>query len=771
MNPNAWTVTWHAFDPARSGHEATAFTCSNGYIATRGTHPERDDGLPATNVAGLFTDDSLGFRTLATCAHWLTVRLEADGKVLDPGGSDITGYQRCYDLRRGLVRRRLQWRIGRRRQLSVETEHFCSLASRRVGVQLYRVRASGAPARVKLTAQVTGRIKTRNEELVAGHRVTTRDGAATITARTVTGEYQVAQHAIVRVSPAAEMRLAGRQGTATWEAAFTLKAGQTVTLYKVVGFAADRDAGATYVAKAVAAAEAVARRGYTAELRRHAAAWADVWRDADLEIVGDDAAALALHYATAQLLGHSPRDDDRVSLAAKPLCGEGYRGHVFWDTDLFMTPAITALRPELGKRLANYRWETLPGARKNAAKWGYRGAWYPWESSDDGTETTPRYWLNTDGRRMPVTCWKYEIHSVCDVAYAAWDYYAATGDLDWLLTKGAEVLVETARFWVSRATYAAERKRYEILDVCGPDECHERVNNSAYINVLAARNIAQALRVLEMLRRRRPRDHERFCAALKLSARELTDFRRVAARMHVARDPKTGWYRQFDGFEDLALIDPLTAPERIEHPPAAAATQLIKQADIIMLLYLLRDQHPRQAMQINWDYYVPRTQHNTSLSAATHASVAARLGLPRTALRYFTEAVNMDLLNWRGDSDRGLHGAALGGAICGALFGFGGLQFHEDHLSVDPILPPGWQRLRLPFMYQGRRLLLEVTPTGFELRFRAPGKAVTVVNAGQRRMLRSRGVLKGTLLPRAAQRTIKGIGRPDVRRAARLGHP
>jgi trehalose/maltose hydrolase-like predicted phosphorylase len=219
--------------------------------------------------------------------------------------------------------------------------------------------------------------------------------------------------------------------------------------------------------------------------------------------------------------------------------------------------------------------------------------------------------------------------------------------------------------------------------------------------------------------------------------------------MYIARDRRTGWYRQFDGYERLKFIDPLSAEDRYEEAPGAAETQTVKQADVIMLLYLLRGQHPREEILENWDYYVPRTAHGTSLSAGTHAAVAARLGLRKAALRYFRQSVNMDLLNWRGDSGRGLHGAAMGGAVCAVLFGFGGLEFREDCLRVDPILPEGWTRLRLPFVYQGRRLVLDITPGGLALRFRGPGEPIVVENAGKRRRLTADGVFRGKLLPPA----------------------
>ncbi len=734
-------------DRNNAGHEATLFTTSNGYLAVRGTHPERPDGLAATYLAGVFTDDGLGFRTLASCGDVLGIKLRANGKALHPWHRAVVHFERVFDLNRYIVTRTITWQVSSRARVTATTEHTCSLADRRVVLQRYQVRAEGAAVDIHLTAEATLRAKTRGEHLLTGFRSAESSDGTTTTAQTRAGDYRIAQHACVTVVGARGPECRTGRAGAHWTLQTKLRPGRPITLAKFVAFAADRDAGSDFAAVAARAGQAAARHGFERMCKRHAGAWRRLWRDCDIRIEGDDENLLGLRYTVAQLMAHTPRDDDRAGLAAKPLCAEGYRGHVFWDTDLFMTPAVTALRPDLGRHLANYRYEMLEGARRNAAKWNYAGAWYPWESADDGTEVTAAYWLHADGRRMPITCWKHEIHSVCDVAYAAWDFYRATGDRDWLLSKGVEILVETARYWASRSLYNRRERRYEIHDVCGPDEGHERTNNCAYINVLAAWNIDRALVALNLLRNDRPAAYRTFCERLRLDDEEQAGLRGVGAQMYIPQDTKTGWYRQFDGFEDLLFVDPATVQERYEEPPDAEETQAVKQADVVMLLHLFRDRLSREQMLVNWDYYVPRTVHNTSLSAATHAAVAARIGLVETARRYFTQAANMDRKNWRGDSDRGLHGAAMGGAICAVVFGFGGLVFHEDHLGVDPILPAGWRRLRIPFTYQGRKLLLDVTPAGFDLRFREPGPGVAVVSAGQRCRLTPGRPLRGKLAP------------------------
>ncbi|MBK9118736.1 MAG: glycoside hydrolase family 65 protein [Phycisphaerales bacterium] len=739
MPPTTWELVHHA--PADdAAHEATLFTTSNGYLATRGTHPEETAGLPGLTIAGLFTDDAHGFRTLVTAGHWLALDLRAGRRLLSPRGRDVMDYSRTFDLQRGLVRRCLLWTPQPGLVLRVETEHFCSLADRRCAAQQYCVTCLAGTTDLRLRATVASAVLTRGAILVDAMGARRADHGVLLTSRTRTSEYQLALHATLQATGCNLGPPRCEAAQVSWAALARLKPGQSLRIEKLITAATSRDCTAAEVAARTN------RRGYTALRRAHVAAWAGLWQDAAIELDGPADDARALHFVTAQLLAHAPRDDDRVSLGAKPLCPEGYRGHVFWDTDLFMTPALLLLRPELGRRLTNYRWETLAGAQANAAAHGYRGAWYPWESADDGREVTPRFWLRADGRRMPITCWKYEIHATCAAAYAVWEDYLATGDMAWLATKGLDVLFETARFWISRSTWVPTHNRFEIHDVCGPDECHERVNNSAYINTLASWTLARALSVLSTLRRDHPREHLDACKRLAVTPKELALMRRVARRMYTPRASRTGWIRQFDGFEELRCVDPQTALERFPRLAQSARVQVVKQADVLMLLYLLRGRYSRRDLLTNWDYYVPRTQHNSSLSAGTHAALAAQLGLPDTALRYFREAARVDLENRRGDSGRGLHGAALGGTLCAVLCGFGGVRLEDGYLVVEPFLPTGWQRLRIPFQYRGRQLLLDLAPTGFTLALRAAGPPLTVASFGKRQRLTARRPVRGRLL-------------------------
>lgn len=348
---------------------------------------------------------------------------------------------------------------------------------------------------------------------------------------------------------------------------------------------------------------------------------------------------------------------------------------------------------------------------------GWRGAMYAWESADTGAETTPQEVVGPDGRIVEILCGKEEQHITADVAYAVWQYWEATRDEQFLLAAGAEILLETGRFWSSRAQ--PEPDGYcHIRGVIGPDEYHEQIDDNAFTNVMARWNIRRALDVAAMLRERWP-DHwpdhwAGFSSRLGLTDTELAQWRTVARTMATGWSPQTGLFEQFAGFFGLDDID-LSAYEGRSVPmdvvlgrERTQRTKVIKQADVVALLGLLPEEFPGDSAAANFPYYEPRCSHGSSLSFAMHALVAARLGYFEMALRYFQHAVAIDLADTHTAIAGGLHMAALGGTWLTAVFGFAGLSLRTDGLALDPKLPASWRSLGFGIEWRGRRLKIRI---------------------------------------------------------------
>jgi trehalose/maltose hydrolase-like predicted phosphorylase len=289
-------------------------------------------------------------------------------------------------------------------------------------------------------------------------------------------------------------------------------------------------------------------------LAAHEAAWQERWDASDVIIEGDDEAQEALRFAVYHLTSAANPADETVSVGARGLTGDAYFGHVFWDTEIYLLPFYTAVWPEAARAMLMYRYHTLRGAREKATTTGYKGALYAWESADTGEEATPERVVGPKGAMIDILTGRMEQHISADVAYAVWQYWRATGDDAFFIDAGAEILLETARFWASRALAEADGKRH-IRHVIGPDEYHEDVDDSAFTNVMARWNIARGLETIEVMRTRSPERAGALCERLALGEAELADWHDAVGRIVTGRDPSTGLYEQFAGYHQLEPLD------------------------------------------------------------------------------------------------------------------------------------------------------------------------------------------------------------------------
>jgi trehalose/maltose hydrolase-like predicted phosphorylase len=448
-------------------------------------------------------------------------------------------------------------------------------------------------------------------------------------------------------------------------------------------------------------------------LAEHETAWANRWRCSDVTVDGDAAAQQALRFAIYHLNSAANPADERVSIGARALTGDDYHGHVFWDTEIYLLPFYILTWPEAARALLMYRFRTLGAARAKSARMGWRGALYAWESADTGAEATPEQVIGSDRQVIDILSGKEEQHISADVAYAVWQYWQATGDEEFLRDAGAEIILETGRFWASRALSEADGCGH-IRNVIGPDEYHEHVDDNAFTNVMARWNIRRAIEVAALLRKRWPDCWDRLSSRLGLDDAELKQWPSAADTMATGLDPETGRYEQFAGYfalEEINLadyagrsvpMDVVLGRERTQR------SQVIKQADVVALLGLLPAEFVGGTGPANFDYYEPRCSHGSSLSRAMHSLVAARLGYSEMALRYFRQTAAIDLADTHVAIDGGVHIAALGGVWLTAVFGFAGLSLRDDGVAIDPQLPAGWTRLGFGFQWRGRRLRIKI---------------------------------------------------------------
>jgi nigerose phosphorylase len=448
-----------------------------------------------------------------------------------------------------------------------------------------------------------------------------------------------------------------------------------------------------------------------------------------LKVEGDLESQLALRYSMFLLLSSAPFHSENLSIPARALSAQVYKGAVFWDTDIFMFPFFLSAFPEVARNLIAYRIHTLPGARKKAREYGFKGAFYPWEGQEGGHDACTLFNI-TDvftGRPMRTYFRDKQIHISADVVWAVWQYAGVTGDASILWEGGFEVMLECARFFHSYAYRLSDESTFVLVDVTGPDEYHERVGNNAFTNYMVQEAVASTLKCATLLEEADPRRFAALREDLEFQPEEHARLREFAEHLVLpVADPDNGVIPQFDGYFSLEDCSLEALKSRVLDPNEylgggnglATTTQILKQADVVLLMHLLPERFTREEKLVNWEYYEPRTEHGSSLSACAYALVAAAIGKPDFAYTYFLKTATIDL---SGKSKQfvgtlyigGTHPAANGGAWMVATQGFAGVRLLPDHVLLEPQLPRHWESLEFSCRWKGRTLHVTVSRDAF----------------------------------------------------------
>ncbi|WP_406209286.1 glycoside hydrolase family 65 protein [Kitasatospora sp. NBC_01560] len=745
--PDPWTLRYQGFDPAGEGLREALCAVGNGYVVTRGAAPESTaDGVhyPGTYLAGCYDRASsmLAGRAvtnvdLINTPNWLPLTFRPAGGAWFTGPPAEQTLE--LDLRRGLLTRHAlvvdtdgrRTQLVQRRLASQAQPHLLALET-----TLSPENWSGPlEIRSALDGTVTNTGVARYRGLTARHLVPSghgvdEDGTLWLEVAATGSPLRIALAARTRLYRAgvavdADHRCEFRDGWAAQTLSTDTRPGRPVTVEKTVAVHTSHDPAITAPPEAsrLLAAEAP---GFGPLLAAHSSRWAELWRRCRIDADFDGAGPLHLDlFHLLQTYSEHSVDLD-VGIPARGLHGEAYRGHVFWD-ELFVLQLLNLRFPELARAVLHYRHRRLDAARQAAREVGLRGAMYPWQSAIDGREESQRLHLNPlSGRWLPDHS-HLQRHVGSAVAYNVWQYYQATGDLDFLAGAGAETLLEIARFWCSAASWDRDRERWSIRGVLGPDEYHDAypwadtpgLDDNTYTNVLASWVLARALDTVHVLPGRR---RDELLERLAIDDTELDRWREVGRRLHVPFHD--GVLSQFDGYERLAELD--WTRYRSRYPDLRRLDRLLeaegdttnryrvsKQADVLMLWYLfsareVRDLlrhlgHPagHELLRRTTGYYLRRTVHGSTLSSVVHAWVLTRSDR-RASWRHFRDALTADLRDSQGGTTaEGVHLGAMAGAVDLLQRCYTGLEIREDALWLDPHLPSALGRLELELRYRG----------------------------------------------------------------------
>ena len=717
-----WSLTAVGLDMASLGVNESVFALANGHIGMRGTLSEGEPiVVPGTYLNGFFEERPLpyaeggyGFpeqgQTIVNVTDGKLIRLLVGDTPLDLQYGAFIDHRRTLDLKDGVLRRHTEWRSPGGRTVEVTSTRLVSLTRRSIAAIEYEVRCTDDQGDLYIALQ---------SDLLANEDVNTSSSGdprvASALTKPLVAELQAGRgrHAVlVHQTRRSKLRMAAGMDhdvdipdsatedlelgpdLARYTLAARLPAGSSVRIVKYLAYGWSSRRSAAAVRDQVEGALATAKlAGWDRLLREQRELLAEHWDEADVEIDGDDELQQAVRVGMFHVLQAGLRAEQQP-IPAKGLTGDGYDGHTFWDTETYVLPVLTYTAPDAARDALVWRWSTLDMARARARVLGHAGAAFAWRTIRG--EETSGYW--------PAGTAAFHINA--DIADAVARYHAATLDEEFDRKHGAELLIETARLWASLGHFDPG-DGYRIDGVTGPDEYDAIVDNNVYTNLMAQRNLREALAAVD----RQPE----VAGRLQVTEDERDLWRRAADAMRIPFNEQLGVHEQSEGFThhqewDFAGTDREQYPLLLHFPYFDIyRKQVVKQADLVMALHLRGDAFTHEQKVADFAYYEARTVRDSSLSAAQQAVVAAETGHLQLAYDYWAEASLTDLQNLHGNSGHGLHIASLAGGWTVAVAGFGGMRDHGGALSFAPRLPPRIRRLAFRVVFQGRCVGVEVT--------------------------------------------------------------
>jgi alpha,alpha-trehalose phosphorylase len=764
-----WRMIEKRFAPRYLEQSETIFTLANGYMGIRGAFEE---GRPAfqngTFINGfhettpiVYAETAYGFaetaQTMLNVADAKLLRLFVDDEPFIAEHANLVHFERVLDMRQGLLERSIVWETPAGKRVEIRSTRLISFEHRHLAAVDYEVIVHNAQAPVVLISEMAlpadalgdeaersgsqepdpAKIDPRrarnfnkrvlepllqrcaDQRIILGHR--TRRSAMAIAC---------GMDHVVRT----EMDYASETHCTEDRAGivYTIAArpGQSFRITKYISYHTSHTAPVAELAdRTVRTLVRACTDGWGNLCESQRRYVEDFWQRSDVRITGDLRVQQSLRWNLFQLLQASARVEG-AGIGARGLTGQTYEGHYFWDTEIYVLPFLIYTAPRVAGNLLRFRHSMLPAARRRARQVGEKGALFPWRTIN-GEEASAYYAAGTA-----------QYHINADIVHAMRKYVEMSGDTDFIALHGAEILVETARLWLSLGFYSKRKNgRFCINGVTGPDEYNAVVDNNLFTNCMARENLNYAAEVMTKLHRQAP---ERYAAVVDRTAfrpEEVEEWRRAAEAMYIPYDDEVGIHLQDDNFLDKQRWDLENEPSKNfplllhYHPLVIYRHRVIKQADVVLALFLLGHTFSAGEKRRNFDYYDPLTTGDSSLSVCIQSIVAAENGYGEEAFRYFRYAVLMDLADIGGNVRDGVHVASIGGTWMAVTYGLAGMRDHGGLLSFDPRLPVQWQGLSFPLTVRGCELEVELVHDRATYRLRK-GEGLAISHQGEELLLR-----------------------------------
>ena len=742
-----WNITeTNRLAPEDIDRRGNKLLIGNGYLGYRGTLEEfNKEQKTATIVSGLYDRVGDRWREPVNLPNGCFIQVIYKGEPLHALTSKVVSHIQSLDMHSAIHNRETVFETTDGNCITIRSRRFASLARQHLICMEYSIHAEHE-CEVEIRTAIDGNVWDINGPHLEGVKTSDKDEILALQAITHENKVIVAvAEAITSSHPIPSQEQTETDSTIS-RTIRSVVVQNDVTIYKFVSHVTGLEDSDPFETSRKLCQEA-ASIGFDALLDEHQALWSQRWDSCDIQISGDEAAQQALRFSMYHLLAIVPTHTERASIPARGMSGQMYKGAIFWDTEIFMLPFFTHAFPELARNLLLYRYHTLDGARRKAREYGYRGAFYAWESQDTGDDACTLFNVTDVFTNRPMRTYfrDKQVHISADIVYAFWQYFMLTGDGSIWRDGGAEVIFECARFFLSYLYFNPDKHRYEILDVTGPDEYHERVHNNAFTNRMVANTFEVCHKVAEYLDEHAPEFFDGLKTTLSLDS-DLALIHDLFPHLYLPDSGSAGTLiPQFDNYFTLENVPLKSLIERRLHPHEyfgggnglATTTQILKQADVILMLYLFSERYAPETKVANWEYYEPRTEHGSSLSACSYSLIAAEIGKVDWAYKYFMKTATIDL---EGKGKQyvgtlyigGTHPAGNGGAWMSAVSGLCGIRCTANTISINPRLPAHWKEVVIPFVLHGQRLKLTLTQESVRVHALQPLEVPLTVAVGNK---------------------------------------
>jgi maltose phosphorylase len=730
LKPHEWQIVEEGFDPHLNKVSESVFSIGNGRMGQRANFEEEYSGetLRGSYVAGVYYPDKTRvgwwkngypeyFAKVLNAPNWIGIHISIDNQKLDLAKCKVESFRRVLDMKTGLLSRTFTASFADGKKVSVSSKRFCSMANGEVGAIRYAITplnfSAKATCSIYVDADVVNKDSNYDEKFWEEVSREASEGKAIVTAQTkktffhvATGMKYVIESEGQKVS-FDRINIEQREKFAGNVVQFDLHQGKEVVIYKYAAILSSENHPKDKIAaNCSTVVDEAAAKGFDKLFEEHAKIWAHKWEECDITIEGDISAQQGIRFNIFQLTQTYTGEDERLNIGPKGFTGEKYGGVTYWDTEAYCLPFyLSTSDPKVARNLLVYRYKHLPKAIENAKKLGFvdGAAFYPFVTMN-GEECHNEWEITFE-----------EIHRTSAMAYAIRDYVDYTGDDKYFAEFGLEVLIGISRFWAQRATWSADKNRYVILGVTGPNEYENNVNNNWYTNYLGAWTLRFTQHAVDHVKKTDPKRFTEIVAKVNLKEKEESaKWKDIVDKMYYPFDEKRGVILQQDGFLDKEL---LTVKDlRKEDRPInqkwswdrILRSCFIKQADVLQGIYLFEDDFSVETIKKNFDFYEPMTVHESSLSPCVHVILASKIGYKEKAYELYLRTARLDLDDYNNDTEEGLHITSMAGTWMSVIKGFGGMRVKDGKLHFAPYIPEQWKSYSFRLEFRGRVIKIKV---------------------------------------------------------------